>query len=156
MSRERPLKCTSVFVLQVVAVSCRCVAPVRGRQSWQCARVRSERVPRSLRLRAAVRRPVVLQAPPPALNLKRDWLLVAGQDTEGLSLLQVSQIPTVNLNNKTNVVTGKIFLYCTNHIFYHPKPTPNRKLSAFLLSQKNSLCMIYKLFEIWEHGVKSS
>lgn len=98
---ERPLKCMSVFVLQVAAVSYRCVAPVRRRESWQGARVRPERVPGSLCLRAAVRRPVVLQAPPPALNLKRDWLLVAGQDTEGLSLLQVGQIPTVNLNGET-------------------------------------------------------
>ncbi len=99
-----------MFVLQVAAVSCRCVAPVRGRQSRQCARVRSERVPRSLRLCAAVCRSVVLQAPPPALNLKRDWLLVAGQDTEGLSLLQVSQIPTVNLNDKTNAERSRFIL----------------------------------------------
>uniref|UniRef100_A0A673K417 Ig-like domain-containing protein n=1 Tax=Sinocyclocheilus rhinocerous TaxID=307959 RepID=A0A673K417_9TELE len=35
-----------------------------------------------------------------------------------------------------------------------PKPTPYRKLCAFL--QKNSLCMIYKRFEKWGHGVMSS
>uniref|UniRef100_A0A672KR85 Aminoacyl tRNA synthase complex-interacting multifunctional protein 1-like n=1 Tax=Sinocyclocheilus grahami TaxID=75366 RepID=A0A672KR85_SINGR len=30
-----------------------------------------------------------------------------------------------------------------------PKPTPHRRLSAFLLSPKNSFCMIYKLVSSW-------
>ncbi len=49
--------------------------------------------------------------------------------------------------------TGWYFLSpYTNPI---PKPTPHRTLSAFLLSQKNSFCMIYKPFEIWGHAVMS-
>ncbi len=32
-----------------------------------------------------------------------------------------------------------------------PKPTPYRKLCAFLLSQKNEFSMIYKPFELWGH-----
>ncbi len=53
---------------------------------------------------------------------------------------------------------GVMVLYCTNHIFYRPTSTlpPYRKLSALLLSQKISFCMIYKLFEIWGHGEMSS
>lgn len=69
----------------------RCVSPVGVRHAWYGTRVRTERVPRPFRLRAAVRRSVIPQAPPTvSLDLKRDWLLVAGQDTEGLSLLQVT------------------------------------------------------------------
>ncbi len=33
-----------------------------------------------------------------------------------------------------------------------PKLSPHRRLCAFLLSlQKNSLCVIYKRFELWGH-----
>lgn len=67
------------------------LSPVTVRRAGYGTRVRAQRVPRPLRLRAAVRRSVVAQAPPTvSLDLKRDWLLVAGQDTEGLSLLQVT------------------------------------------------------------------
>ncbi len=39
-------------------------------------------------------------------------------------------------------------------IALHPPTTklsPHRRLCAFLLSPKNSLCMIYKHFELWGH-----
>ncbi len=45
---------------------------------------------------------------------------------------------------------------CLSPYTYHtPKLSPHRRL-CILLSQKNSLCMIYKHFEIWGHGVMSS
>ncbi len=36
-----------------------------------------------------------------------------------------------------------------------PKISPHRKLCIFTFSKKNSLCMIYKRFEKWGHGVMS-
>ncbi len=42
-----------------------------------------------------------------------------------------------------------IALHLNNHNNPTPKPTPYRKLCAFL--QKNVFCMIFKPFELWGH-----
>ncbi len=42
-----------------------------------------------------------------------------------------------------------VFSFTPHHTNPTPKPTPHRKLSAFLDFQKTSFCMIYKLVTSW-------
>ncbi len=48
---------------------------------------------------------------------------------------------------------GIMFLYCTNCMCYCPTPklSPHRRLCISTFPPKNSLCMIYKSFELWGH-----
>ncbi len=52
-------------------------------------------------------------------------------------------------------------LYCTNHIFYRPRPTlplTGNLLHFYFLKKKNKnlFCMIYTPFEIWGYGEMST
>ena len=61
-----------------------------------------EGVPGPLRLRATVGCPVQVQAPALSpINLQHDWLLVAGQDAQGILLADVAQVPAADLKGKS-------------------------------------------------------
>ncbi len=62
------------------------------------------------------------------------------------SMRDRKQQKNIYLNYLWGHSIGIIFLYCTNFIFYHP---PLSGKFAFLLSQKKSFCMIYKLVSSW-------